>query len=286
MEPWCKPTYALVLIAVLGISGLLGISEKSLAAQAASSTAVQCTAPADYLAELKKYGASLQVDKDFSCLTDLPSLQKTLSKYQLIDTRPQHSQPHAVTPAAIKDAWVMTIAEVQHKSFLHQKPLLLLGDGFSRVNAAQDCARFKNAGFRQLKILVGGADLWSGANGVHAVNAQQLIFEYFNGRVPLVATSSAVAEQLTALGLTKYFLLENHHSQSLTDLVLNKSSHGFDAMVMVNETGETYPTLPVTFHNLYQLSGGVEALRHQLEGNVWINHNRADAPKELFCAKR
>ncbi len=249
----------------------------------------QCAAPAEYLSELKRYGASLNIDKDFSCLIDLPSLGQKLSSFQIIDTRSHASSTEKIS----KDAWIMPVSELKNKSFLLHKPLLLIGDGFSRANAANDCAILKKVGFQNVKILVGGVDVWSSVQTtanqhnemIGAVSAQQLIFEYFNNRVSIVTTSNIVSSQLTAMGVTKFYSMENN-DQKLSDIVLTKSSNGFDPVVIVSENGNYHPKMPIKFHNLYQLAGGVGALRQQLEGNLWINHNRTDVPRSYFCGKR
>lgn len=251
--------------------------------------ASQCVASQEYLTELKRYGTSLHIDKDFSCLTDLPSLGQKLSLFQIIDTRSQASSFGKIS----KDAWIMPVSELKHKSFLIRKPLLLIGDGFSRASAANDCAILKKSGFSRVKILVGGVDVWKSVKAtthqnheiIDAVSAQQLILEYFNSRVSIIAMSTTVASKLTEMGITKFYTLENS-DQQIGDIVLTKSNNGFDPVVIVNENDNYPPKISTKFHNLYQLAGGIGALRQQLNGNLWINHNRTDVPRSYVCGKQ
>ena len=250
----------------------------------------RCSASDEYRDELKKYGASLMVDMDYSCLTDVASMGEAITAYQLIDTRTHNTN----ASDKITDAWRMPVLELKNKKFLQNKTLLLIGEEFSRVNAAHDCATLKKAGFTAVKLLVGGAGAWAEYKNmpvsvnktVKMVSAQALIFEYFNGHVPIIATSKYSASTLTNLGISNFQFLEGNDAQRINEWLQRNNGNRYTPVIIVSENASAALKVSYNFSNVYQLDGGVDALRQQLEGNIWINHNRMDTSGGFVCGRK
>jgi len=246
----------------------------------------QCAAPSDYLSELKRFALSLRVEQDYSCLTNYPSIAPKLKAYQLVDIRNRLDFP-------IDGAWIIPTYELKHKIFLHHRHLLLLGDGFSRVGLASDCALLKKAGFTHVKMLIGGAPLWRQASvkgkqtiTPQFVSARDLITEYFNGRASIISASEKISEKLKSLGFRKFHTLGSNQFSAVSDLVVGTSNGGFDPVVYIDDSQSRLDVshqhiLP----NFYQLQGGIDALVAQLNSDVLVEASRA-APQGIpFCAK-
>lgn len=246
----------------------------------------QCKASPEYLSELKRFALSLRVEQDYSCLTNYPSISSKIKTYQLVDIRKSPD-------FQIEQAWVIPTDELKHKTFLTNRPLLLLGDSFSRVNLAFDCALLKKAGFTNVKMLIGGAPLWRQAS-VKAkrpatqqfVSARNLITEYFNGRVSIVSVSEDISEKLKKIGFTKFHTLGSNQFSAVSDLVVGTSNGGFDPVVYIGDSQSQLDfahqhALP----NLYQLQGGIDALVAQLNSDLLVEASREAPQGKPFCAK-
>lgn len=257
-----------------------------ISARAVWADSSACPASTDYISELKRYALSLRVEQDYSCLTNYPSISPKIKSYQLVDIRKNPD-------FQIDQAWIIPPEELKHKDFLINRPLLLLGDGFSRVSLASDCALLKKAGFTNVKMLIGGAPLWrqTSVKTKHpitpqSVSARNLITEYFNGRVSIISASEKISEKLKKIGMTKIATLAGDQHSVVSDLVISTSNGGFDPVVYIGDSQsplnlKNQETLP----NLYQLEGGIDALVAQLNRDVMVEASR-EAPQGIpFCAK-
>lgn len=247
---------------------------------------MDCPASTDYLSEIKRFALSRRIEQDYSCLTDYPSIANKLRQYQLIDVRK--------TPNfQVEQAWVISTGELRHKTFLINRPLLLLNDGFSRVNLASDCALLKKAGFTDVKMLIGGASLWRQASikkqppqTPQFVSARNFIAEYFNGRVSIISASEKISEKLKKIGFNTFTTLNNNNFSIVSDLVVRTSNDGFDPVVYI---GDSQSQLDFknqqNLQNLYQLQGGVDELIAQLNNDVLVEISRKIPQGIPFCAK-
>lgn len=257
-----------------------------LAATASVADDRHCPASEAYLAEMVKHLGIGSTNKNSSCLIDFPSIRADLSSYQLVDIR------SASTPLTqIANAWQIPVTELRTKSFLKNKPLLLLGEGFSRAQAANDCDLLKKAGFQQTKILIGGVDTWQAAIAnkhtrtsppAHkTVSVEQLVFEYFNGQVTLLTTLQEQVNQLKALNITAQYI-PSSASQAIVDIAIEKGDRGLTPIVVMG--GDNVPdrrAMPLP--NVYRLDGGVEDIRQYLEKIEWTNFNRMSVPRRYTC---
>ena len=249
-------------------------------------TPSQCAAPPEFLSELKRFALSLRVEQDYSCLINYPSISSKIKTYQLVDIRKSPD-------FQIEQAWVIPMDELKHKTFLINRPLLLLGDGFSRVSLASDCALLKKAGFTNVKMLIGGAPLWRQASvkakyptTLQFVSARNLITEYFNGRVSIVSASEKISEKLNNIGFTKFHTLGDNQFSAVSDLVVGTSNGGFDPVVYVGDSrSELDFSRQNALPNLYQLQGGIDALVAQLNSDVLVEASREVPQGVPFCAK-
>lgn len=240
-----------------------------------------CAAPQEYQKDLLRFTNTIRIDQDFSCLTDLPSINSKLPKYQLIDIR---------SKATLDDAWKMSVNDLKLKNYLNDRKLLLLGNHFSRVEAAAHCAMLKSHRFTQVKILVGGAQLWQQYKNNHKPDSnskliapKDFMYEYFNGSVLVVAANKNIYQKLMLLGVEKIALFQSN--EALSDLIINKSSSGYLPVVLVNDIEESND-LVNRYSNLFVLNGGIAALENQFKMDVMTDMSRFDTLEVSACENR
>lgn len=247
-----------------------------------------CVADENYLEHLSPYANnSYNLSVDFSCLTNLHSLSNPLPTYQVVDTRTAIESSER-----INEAWQIDTQKLRSMPALANRQLLLIGDGFSRVEAAKTCAALKNKGFSNLNVLVDGASAWRShhqprylnvRDGVVSVSARELIYEYFNGRVILAPASQRVADQLTELGLSDDQYIVGSQGTTLQEVVADHSNGGYYPVVFVNDEQHSAASGMDRFTNLYVLDGGVNAIAKELLKSRWINARRESAPRRHYC---
>lgn len=246
----------------------------------------QCTPPASSLAQLKKQFSFPRLEQDFSCFTDIPSLGKSLSSYQLVDMR----KPKSRDSGSVTNAWTMELNELSHKSFLKNKNLLLLGEGFSRVNGAYACNTLRKQDFTKVKILIGGVDAWAAhtvsknkAAESRLVQPQDFIYEYFNGKLVVIASSNEISSRLHELGLSNVYALKTSDLKEITNVAVSQSANGFDPVVIVGDDNINLDVSFDVYPNLYKLVGGVGGLAQQMNLNLLAEHNRSASQEGRFC---
>lgn len=251
---------------------------------------VACLAEQAYLKQQNKLqGNSYSTSRDYSCLVDFPSLSDP-SEYQLVDVRKVQS-PTSLVP----DVWHLSINELRHNQSLKNKQLLLLTDGFSRVQAAENCARLKSAGYADINILVGGADAWMANTGRRYINThsgqklispQKMIYEYLNGNLVLVAGSDTVAQYLNDLGFDDvYTAPPDDGTAKLLEIITDSSGGGYYPVVMVGDESFSAAATPVEAHNLYVLDSPAYSIERELAKNQWINAKRNSVPRRYLCGR-
>ncbi len=274
-----KPLLFFILPIVLGAG---------MAVQRSSANAVDngyCSASEAYLAEIKKNQDAGVPVRDFSCLTDLPSLSDSLHSYQLIDTRvSDHIE------ASVAGAWRMSVEELRNIAPLKAKRLLLVGQGFSRARAAGDCATLKSAGFEQVKILVGGADTWNAValennpgGKAKVITAKELVFEYFNSQVELVTLSESLSTEIKELGLSNYYFSPQTAVNGIRQIAINNSGNGFFPIVIITDSNTEIDNQLLALPNVYQLENGTAAISDYFEKSLWTNLNRTGVPRRYLC---
>lgn len=248
--------------------------------------ASECPAPKEYITKYKLFDSRFRKELDYSCLTDYPSISLKIKSFQLVDIRKNPD-------FEIEQAWIISVEELRHKAFLTNRPLLLLGDSFSRVNLAYNCALLKKAGFTNVKMLIGGAPQWRQPSSrkklptaPQFVSARNVITEYFNGRISIVSASKSISEKLKKIGVTKFHTLDSNQFSAVSDLVVGTSNGGFDPVVYIGDSQSQLDfahqhALP----NLYQLQGGIDALVAQLNSAVLVEASREAPQGKPFCAK-
>lgn len=273
---WAIFTFALSLV-------LTSVCPRANTEPLASS---ECSASPDYLAKLQRFFGNNKPVQDYSCLTNYPSIAKAIKNYQLVDVRTKPEAP-------IKDAWIISIDELKLKSFLANRPLLLLDDGFSRVQMATACATLKKAGFTSVKMLVGGTAQWKSATAKKApienktVSADQFIYEYFNGHVSVVAATESVSTTLKSAGFTEHRALPANKFSALVDMAITSTGNGYDPIVYIGTPADiSQLEINQNLPNLYFLQGGVNSLIAQLQRDQLIEHARAEPQGIPFCAKK
>lgn len=245
----------------------------------------ECAASSDYLSKLQQLFSSNKAVLDYSCLTNFAAISKNINTYQLIDTR---TNPETL----IKGAWNIPVDELKLKDFLSKRPLLLLGEGFSRVEQATACATLKKAGFTSIKILVGGYPHWEDIARkkpiptTQRVSANEFIYEYFNGRVVMVAATKTISAQLKEIGFSDHHVLPENKFSDLGDIVIGSSGGGYDPVVYIGTPADVNQLeVNQNFSNLYILQGGLNSLVAQLRQDQRIEHSRTKSQDVTFCAK-
>jgi len=264
----------------------LGVISFSSFANPESPPSSECTASEDYLSKLQRFFGKTKPPLDYSCLTNYPAIAKNLKNFQLIDARTNPEFP-------IDGAWNIPVNELKLKGFLGERSLLLLDEGFSRVQQATACATLKKAGFTSVKILVGGVPQWQSANSkkpkpvTQFVSANDFIHEFFNGRISVVAATEKTSLQLKELGFSEHRLLATNNFSKLAEIVISSSGGGFDPVVYVG-TPADFNQLAFNQHfsNLYFLQGGVDSLLAQLRRDQLIEYTRTKPQETSFCAKK
>lgn len=289
--------YSLVRAIVFALHGICLLSPYYASADTSSlintqNTPQLCEAPESYITESKiNRGGNEHVERDSSCFVAYPDIASKASSYQLIDSR--EADNIGASPA---DVWHLSIAQLKTKSFLKSRPLLILGDGFSRARLSEDCSVLKKSGFEQVKMLIGGMDIWLqtqnkksrrtiNSSSIHSVTAHQVIYEYFNGKVILLAASKEVAAELDARDFKEYFLLDGNSGNDITTIVTTKSNNGMYPVVIIGGDGSQEIDIKHPLPNLYELEGGISALVSQLRKNQLVNSNRSATPRRSFCGK-
>lgn len=240
---------------------------------------------------LEKHGElnqeSYHLNKDFSCLTDLATLRDDLSSYQKIDIRTSSRSFDE-----IDDAWRMTVRELQSSRALRDRSLLLLDNGFSRVNAAKDCASLKKSGYTDVKILVGGVDTWRAENqqryrnsfgAPKTVTARQFLHEYFNGNLVLIAENEQLAHELASLGLSEKPHVADTGGLSVSEIIADRSGGGYYPVVYIGSMSSIPIEHPERINNLYFVEGSTGAIAFEIAQSRWINANRTDIPRRYRC---
>ena len=245
----------------------------------------ECSASSGYLSKLQHFFSNNKTTQDYSCLTNFLTISKNINTYQLIDTRSLE------TPA--KNAWNISVDELKLKTFLGKRPLLLLSEGFSRVEQATACATLKKSGFSSIKILVGGYPHWENiANKEQApvtqwVSSNELIYEYFNGRVVMVAATKTISTQLKEIGFSDHHVLPENTFANLGNIVISSSGGGYDPVVYIGTPADINQLVfNQHFSNLYFLQGGFDSLVAQLKRDQLIEYSRAIPQDVPFCAKK
>lgn len=247
-----------------------------------------CSASEEYL---EKHNAlnrqNYSLNKDFACLVDLATLRDDPTSYQKIDIRPKSSASDE-----IDGAWRMTVRELRSNRTLKNRPILLLGPSFSRIEAARHCSSLKKAGFTDVKVLVGGAEAWITENqkryqnpfgAAKTVTAREFLYEYFNGNVVLIAANTHLAHELTSLGLRDEIYVASAGDLSVEEIIADKSGGGYYPVVYVGNISSISFENPERVSNLYFLEGSTSSIARELTKNQWINANRKSIPRRYRC---
>lgn len=272
------------------VSGICGLTISALLLadqQNSRDPAPYCQATENYLAQTEEARISALPGLDFSCLTNIPSISSQLASYQLIDIR-----THADQTFPLANSWNIPVNQLKTKNFLRSHQLMLVGDGFSRATAAAQCAMLKKSGFNNVKMLVGGVDAWQAYKrdrhlpintALKMVSAQQVLHEYFNNKVILIAATQVIAKQLEDLGLDHHMVAADFTAEKVANIVLTSTGDGFYPAVIVLDEAQASPHFKSPLPNLYELAGGIESLSEQIQKNKLTNHTRSAVPKRFIC---
>lgn len=277
----------IVFLSICIFSTPMGAWAHEFELNATNNSPYVCQAEEQYLSRI---GASYETqapELDYSCLTSMPAIAPELTSYQLIDIRLKDE-----LDAALPNSWQMPVSQLKTKSFLRKRRLFLIGQGFSRVQAASDCAVLKNSGFDEIRILVGGIDTWHLYNRnpraradttIKAVSARQVLYEYLNNKVVFITASQEIAEHLKAVGMGDYVFVSELTPEKITSIVSTNSGEGFYPAIVVTDGAPINVQFKSPLHNLYELVGGVSGISAQIQENAVINYGRSVVPESFSC---
>lgn len=259
-------------ILILFCMQLAFASEQELAA---------CAAPSKYLTLLKLDSQKRESGLDYSCFSSYQSLSRQVKSYQLVDVRSEPAEP-------VVNAWLIPAAELKYMHYLAERRLLLISEGFSRLNGAKLCAELKTAGIRKAKILLNGIDIWQ---SMHAkkqppryVKPSDVISEITGGGDVVMVATLQEKVNLTKLGFENVISWDG---VNLPDGVFTKAQNGFNPVVILADLplAERLKARIAGLPGLYILQGGVSILAAEINKNIVLNRARLKSLQGGFCAK-
>lgn len=174
----------------------------------------------DVLSGASSTVATPEIEPDLGCAISVTELQSLLARQSttLVDLRPSadHQTYH------IDSALNLNLSELLSKPYWRNKSVVLIGSGKAEREIYSACARLKQSGYKQVRVLHGGMPSWLAHN-------QSVI-----GRAPS-------AQQLARLSADEFWL-ESQNPDSL--VVIDKAQSALQAdlsfsIVLPQTTGET-----------------------------------------------
>jgi rhodanese-related sulfurtransferase len=113
-----------------------------------------CESEQTYLDQVKGQLNAPAIKEDFNCFQSIEAtdLQHSL----MVDTRLELDFHKVRIPNSVN----LSETSLLHTHSLKTRPVLVVDKGFSRTGMAQLCVKAREAGFTQLKVLLGGLAGW------------------------------------------------------------------------------------------------------------------------------
>ncbi len=223
----------------------------------------------------------------YACQIQMAAVESSLDSYQIVQLLEKHSGVSPAIPGAI----TTTLSQLKNKSYLRDKPLLIIDKGFSRVSMQRACWHLQKAGFSQIKTLQGGVRAIQSISGNHPkelssllITPKELLYEYLNGEVIVLAEKTAKAN-LHDLGISvDHFYEVGHLRTQLKDVAASTSSNSLPIAVINGSGIPEEVALSIDLNNVFFLDGGAESLNRYSFNKDWINKKREGIPNRFLCA--
>ncbi len=223
----------------------------------------------------------------YACQIQMAAVESSLESYQVVQLLEKHSGVSPAIPGAI----TTTLSQLKNKSYLRDKPLLIIDKGFSRVSMQSACWHLQKAGFSQIKTLQGGVRAIQSISGNQPkelssllITPKELLYEYLNGEVIVLAEKTAKAN-LHGLGISVDHFYETGHLRSqIKDIAASTSSNSLPIAVINGSGIPEEVALSIDLNNVFFLDGGAESLNRYSFNKDWINKKREGIPNRFLCA--
>lgn len=201
----------------------------------------------------------------------LAAMQKTNSKPFLVDVR----NPDLFAQTHIPGSLNIPGFAIRTKTYLKNRALVLIDEGYSRLELAHTASSLIAAGFNSVSILDGGLNYWrqSGLKLNGAVLAQAAI-----QRIPAKQHAQAVSSDWLVVDISgaknalfpgnsmsiPYKTDKDGFAAKLRNLIAQQKQGGLITVLIVDEAGETFMDLhkrtkSITTANIFFLENGIKA---------------------------
>lgn len=227
------------------------------------------------------------------CITSVESLTQT-KEVLFVDVRAQQFFKMSRIPNSIN----VPLQLVSTKSFLKNKDVVLVGNGWNEKALIDGCNKLKNKGYKSVKVLVGGITSWFKMKNKWLKKTLISLSskEFFNNKsekkfVPFVISSSAKKQIATALPHAKIYPLKVTKKQLLKGL--NGLGKGANPIVIFSENNQIVDFaindyLRKPLRKIYYFEGGFsgyKTLKDLNEMTAMSNqHKRLSTKKPVSCA--
>jgi len=266
-----------------------------------------CSVEQAYLSEKGAIQAHAEQNKDFFCFVSFENSK--FQHAQIVDLRLSEDFYQGRIPGSIN----VSSETLPYKSFLKNKPLLLVADGFGRVKESKLCSSLLDAGFTQAKILRDGMRSWLAhgkpfqalsayPNGFSTIKSEDVLHEFQFSRIKIVSLNRSFDKRLESFfgeisrvnlsenidDLWQRLLTVSEKSNSVGGGAINVSKHYEDIPIVLVGMPASYLKIqqfrvPDTLTHTYFLKNNVASLskhRRQLEK---IKEAQAKIPNRYRC---
>ena len=237
-----------------------------------------CKRETNYLA---KQTLAAPSDKSFNASCFIDSLDHQGHRL-IVDTRTQksYSRLHALGSVNLPATQI-----VAKKQLAHQ-PLLIVGESHDRFMAGQLCGRLANAGFQDVKILLGG--IRALVEELSTVDAREVLIELLQDQIYLVAASEAVVASIPELSGQFVEILDIADKDKTFERILSLSANANYPLVIIGSKVD-YQALRrlmniVFLPNLYLVDGGPWAVKKYIAAHEQIQVAIRSVPNRYKCS--
>ena len=233
-----------------------------------------------------------------SCFVDVQALKNSTLNYQWVDIRPEQD----FLSVHINGSINVPPHTLKTKTYLKQRPLLIIDHGASYRRLWRLCLELKQDGFSQVSILTGGINsaLADGypAHGVVnnidllAVSPKMAMEEFYLQGVLFVVLDEETQvllsdKKIMSRLVRKKVNMPNFFSE--IDRIRYQDDSSADSLrsiVVVDSSVDTnYGAVSndKLFSNIYFMKGGASSLLKFLESAEWITYKRLTVPERFAC---
>ncbi|WP_431685856.1 rhodanese-like domain-containing protein [Hahella sp. NBU794] len=247
-----------------------------------------CRLEQEYLDNAPPYNVS-ELSEDYSCFVDVDAVD--LNRVTVVDTRSANDFERAFVPGSIN----LPGNFLFHQSTLKNRSLLLVNKGVLTRQNAQLCARLKEAGFIDVKIVRGGLHAWRlSGNKLAGLPEDIAALSKLTEIEFVVALTGGDAKLI--VGQSWYDRVRRYVPENIP--VLPIAGDKSFAMALAKALGgdEVSRNLPVImlegtleeyaesqYRNLYRYEASPEAIERHFESLAKVQEKRRSIPDRYRC---